>query len=186
MGVANGYDKLLILPLPSAAVSSDDAPWSQVFCGPGSRPGLLSLPQQVAIAPNQTIYVLEAGNMRIQAFSRGGHPVPAFPSLPTPYWIPLYTESGDPTDITYAAMSVEIKGYIYVLSYEGDGYTAAQFRLDIYTPDGNHLLRQRGINAGSLTVDLWRNVFTQNFQTLLGPGNRTEPSVSEWIPSTPN
>jgi hypothetical protein len=186
VGVANGYDKLLILPLPSAAASSDDAPWSQVFCGPGSRPGLLSLPQQVAIAPNQTIYVLEAGNMRIQAFSRGGHPVQAFPSLPTPYWIPLYTESGDPTDITYAAMSVEIKGYIYVLSYEGDGYAAAQFRLDVYTPDGSHLLRQRGINAGSLTVDLWRNVFTQNFQTLLGPGNRTEPSVSEWIPSTPN
>lgn len=186
VGVANGYDKLLILTLPDEAVPSANAPWAQVLSGPGTRPGLFSLPQQVAIAPNQTIYVLEAGNQRIQAFSRGGHPVPAFPNLPTPYWIPLYTETTDPTDISYAAMSVEIKGYIYVLSIEGDGYDPSQFRLDIYTPEGTHLLRQRGINAASLTVDLWRNVYTQNYQTILGPGSRTEPSVSEWIPSTPN
>jgi hypothetical protein len=186
VGVAAGYDKLLILNLPESAAPTGSAPWSQVCSGPGTRPGLLSLPQLAAIAPHQTIYVLEAGNQRIQAFSRGGHPVRAFPSLPTPYWIPLYTESTDPTDITYAAMSVEIKGCIYVLSIEGNGYDANQFRLDIYTPEGSHLLRQRGINVASLTVDLWRNVYTENYQTILGPGNRTEPSVSEWIPSTPS
>jgi hypothetical protein len=185
VGIANGYDKLLILPLPPAGVPAASAPWANVYSGPGTREGLLSLPQQVAIAPNQTIYVLEAGNRRIQAFSRGGHPVAAFPSLSTPYWIPLYAESTDPTDVTYTAMSVEIMGSIYVLSYEEDGYTANQFRLDIYTPDGAHLLRQRGVNAGSMTVDLWRNVYTQNFQTILGPDSRTEPSVSEWIPDTP-
>lgn len=186
VAVTNGYDKLTILSLPSAAVPSADAPWAQVVSGPGTRPGLVSLPQQVAIAPNQTIYVLEAGNLRIQAFSRGGHPVQAFPNLSTPYWIPLYIEEGDPSDVTYAAMSVEIKGYIYVLSIEGNGYTAEQYRLDIYTPDGDHLLRQRGINAAALTVDLWRNVYTLNYSTILGPGGRTEPTVSEWIPSTPS
>ena len=48
-----------------------------------------------------------------------------------------------------------------------------------------YLLRQRSVCAGSLTVDLWRNVYTQNFNTISGPSGRTEPSVSEWIPSTP-
>ncbi len=66
-------------------------------------------------------------------------------------------------------MSVEIKGYIYVLSIEENGYVSNQFRLDIYTPDGDHLLRQRDINVASMTVDLWRNLLTQNYQTILGP-----------------
>jgi hypothetical protein len=74
---------------------------------------------------------------------------------------------------------------VYVLSYEDDGYEADQFRLDVYTPEGAHLFRQRGLNVGALTVDLWRNVFTENFQTILGPAQRTEPSVSRWIPATP-
>ncbi len=186
VAVNSNLSKLAILSLPPAAVPSDDAPWANVYCGPGHRQGLLSLPQQVAIAPDQTIYVLEAGNMRVQAFSRGGHPVKAFAGLSTPYWFELHTEPGDSHTVTYSAMSVEIKGYIYVLSYEDDGYTPEQFRLDVYTPTGAHLFRQRGLNVGSLTVDLWRNLYTQNFQTLLGPGNRTEPSISEWIPNTPN
>jgi hypothetical protein len=185
VAVNSNFSKLAILTLPPAAVPSASAPWANVYCGPGVRPGLLSLPQQVAIAPDQTIYVLEAGNMRVQAFSRGGHPVKAFAGLSTPYWFELYTEPGDSPTVTYSAMSVEIKGYIYVLSYEDDGYTPEQFRLDVYTPPGAHLFRQRGLNVGSLAVDLWRNLYTQNFQTLLGPGNRTEPSISEWIPNTP-
>ena len=35
----------------------------------------------MAIRPDQTILVLEAANQRIQAFSRGGHPVPAFAGI---------------------------------------------------------------------------------------------------------
>lgn len=185
VAVSRGYSKLQILELPKAAVDSKHAPWSQMLSGPGTREGLLGLPELVAIAPDQTILVLEAGNSRIQAFSRGGHPVRAFPASPTPFWIPLYAEPTDSDSITYTSMSVEIKGYIYVLSYEDQGYEPIQFRLDIYTPQGTHLLRQRGINVAALTVDLWRNVYTLNYQVLLGPGRRTEPSISEWIPSTP-
>lgn len=185
VAVSRGYSKLQILELPNAAVPSQHAPWSQLLSGPGMREGLLGLPELVAIAPDQTILVLEAGNSRIQAFSRGGHPVRAFPSSPTPFWIPLYAEPTDSDTITYTSMSVEIKGYIYVLSYEDEGYEPNQFRLDIYTPQGTHLLRQRGINVAALTVDLWRNLYTLNYQVLLGPGQRTEPSISEWIPSTP-
>jgi hypothetical protein len=185
VAVSRGYSKLQILELPKAAVPSAQAPWSQLLSGPGIREGLLGLPELVTIAPDQTILVLEAGNSRIQAFSRGGHPVPAFPSSSTPFWIPLYSEPADSDNITYTSMSVEIKGYIYVLSYEDEGYEARQFRLDLYTPRGSHLLRQRGINVAALSVDLWRNLYTLNYQLLLGPGQRTEPSISEWIPSTP-
>jgi hypothetical protein len=186
VAVARGYSKLQILNLAGSPVPSANALWAQVLSGPGTREGLLSLPELVAIAPDQTIFVLEAGNMRIQAFSRGGHPIPKFPNLATPYWIPLYVEAGDSSTVTYVSMSVEIKGYIYVLSIEDNGYTVDQFRLDIYTPGGAHLFRQRGVNVASLTVDLWRNVYSLNYQMFQGPGGRTEPSVSEWIPSTPN
>jgi uncharacterized protein YjbI with pentapeptide repeats len=182
VAVSSGYSKLQILDLPDGPVPSDKAPWAQVLSGPGTREGLLEFPQLVAIAPNQTIFVLEAGNKRIQAFSRGGHPVPAFPKLSTPYWITL----PDEPNITYTAMSVEIQGHIYVLSYEDTGYDPQQFRLDIYSPDGSHLLRQRGLNTAALTVDLWRNLYSLNYQRLLGPGGRTEPSVSEWVPYTPH
>jgi hypothetical protein len=41
-----------------------------------------------------------------------------------------------------------------------------------------------GLAAARLQVDLWRNVFTLNYEIVQGSG-RTEPSVSEWIPSTP-
>ncbi len=51
VGVASPYNKLLILNLPDSAVPTGSAPWSQVFSGPGTRPGLLSVPQLVAIAP---------------------------------------------------------------------------------------------------------------------------------------
>jgi uncharacterized protein YjbI with pentapeptide repeats len=185
VAVTSGYSKLQILDLPDSPVPSEKAPWAQVLSGPGSREGLVEFPQLVAIAPDQTIFVLEAGNHRIQAFSRGGHPAPAFPKLPTPYWIPLYREPNDSSNVTYTAMSVEIQGHIYVLSYEDTGYDPRQFRLDIYSPDGSHLLRQRGVNTAALTVDLWRNLYTLNYQKLLGPGGRTEPSVSEWVPYTP-
>ena len=185
VAVAAGFSKLMILDLGDAPVASEQAPWAQFLGGPGTREGLLQQPQLVAIAPNQTILVLEAGNLRIQAFSRGGHPTRAFAQLATPYWIPLFTETTDSASATWTSMSIDVKGYIYLLSYEDDGYVAEQFRLDIYTPTGGHLLRQRGINVAAMTVDLWRNMYTLNYQTILGPGNRTEPSVSEWIPSTP-
>ena len=68
----------------------------------------------------------------------------------------------------------------YVLSQNGNGYGAADFSLDVYTPAGEHLFFQRGPVAAGLAVDLWRNVYTLNFQQIAGPGGRTEPSISEY------
>ena len=86
--------------------------------------------------------------------------------------------------MTYKSIGTELKGYIYTLGYTGDGTAVTDFLLDIYQPDGQFLARTGGMNAGCMTVDMWRNVFTLNFESFLGPGDRTEPSVSTWTPST--
>jgi len=61
---------------------------------------------------------------------------------------------------------------------------AGDYRLDIYNPDGSFLTQVAGLAAARLQVDLWRNVFTLNYEIVQGSG-RTEPSLSLWIPSTP-
>ncbi|BBB92572.1 MAG TPA: hypothetical protein PKA28_03910 [Methylomusa anaerophila] len=100
-------------------------------------------------------------------------------------YMPLYKKTGE-TDTTYLDMASEIKGYIYVLAYNDDGKKIADYYIDIYEPGGKWLSRTYGVNAGKFIVDMWRNMFTLNFESQLGPGGRTEPSVSEWIPSTPD
>lgn len=96
---------------------------------------------------------------------------------------PLYDQS--PTaGVTYLAMSTELKGYVYVLSYTGDGSSAGDYRLDIYQPNGPWLARTVGVNSAKIALDMWRNLYTLNYESFLGPGGRTEPSVSTWIPSS--
>ena len=89
--------------------------------------------------------------------------------------------------ITYLDVAVEAKGYIYVLSVQDDGATPPVFCLDIHASNGEILLAQQqtGVNANKLAVDQWRSMFTLNFNTILGPGQRTEPGISQWEPSTP-
>jgi uncharacterized protein YjbI with pentapeptide repeats len=82
-------------------------------------------------------------------------------------------------------MSVDIANYVFILSQIGNGYDAADFYLDVYAPTGALLFTQRGLNAAGLAVDLWRNVYTLNYQQISGPGGRPEPSISEYTPSTP-
>lgn len=86
--------------------------------------------------------------------------------------------------VTYLSMSTELKGYIYVLSYVGDGSNPTDYRLDLYQPNGPWLARTTGLNAAKIVVDMWRNLYTLNYESFTGPGGRTEPSVSTWIPST--
>jgi hypothetical protein len=93
-------------------------------------------------------------------------------------------------NVTYLDIAVESKSYIYVLSYVNDGSQLTDYRLDIYNPDGTFLSRTPdgsgdGVNGAKIVVDQWRNLYTLNYERLSGPANRTEPSVSTWIPSTP-
>ena len=189
---SNGYvvavnpscDHMLILALPAMSSPDADAPWASAPLEPGTAPGRLLAPALVAIRPDQTILVLEAGNQRIQAFSRGGHPVPAFPSINPLYWFPLVSHA-PPDDVVYLSMSVDVANYVFILSQVGNGYDVADFYLDVYTPTGALLFTQRGLNAAGLAVDLWRNVYTLNYQQISGPAGRPEPSISEYTPSTP-
>jgi hypothetical protein len=185
VGVNPAVDNMQILRLPSAGTADAQAPWACMPLGPGTGPGRLGAPALTCIRPDQTILVLEARNKRIQAFSRGGHPVRAFPTTPTPYWIPLVSHAPVGTSVVHLSMSSDVAGYLYVLSQSGNGYDPSDFHLDIYTPGGTHLAHQQGLVAGGLAVDLWRNVYTLNFQQIAGPGGRTEPSLSEYLPHTP-
>ncbi|GAA2164269.1 hypothetical protein FHX52_4768 [Humibacillus xanthopallidus] len=185
VGVNPSADNMQILRLAPAGTPDAQAPWACMPLGPGTGSGRLGAPALTCIRPDQTILVLEAGNRRIQAFSRGGHPVPAFPTTPTPYWIPLVSHAPEGIDVVHLSMSSDVAGYLYVLSQNGNGYDPSDFHLDIYAPTGTHLLHQQGLVAGGLAVDLWRNVYTLNFQQIAGPGGRTEPSLSEYLPHTP-
>jgi hypothetical protein len=189
---SNGYvvavnpscDHMLILALPAMNSPDADAPWASAPLEPGTAPGRLLAPALVAIRPDQTILVLEAGNQRVQAFSRGGHPVPAFPTIEPLYWFPLISHA-PPDDVVYLSMSVDVANYVFILSQIGNGYDVADFYLDVYAPTGAPLFSQRGLNAAGLAVDLWRNAYTLNYQQISGPGGRPEPSISEYTPSTP-
>jgi hypothetical protein len=101
-------------------------------------------------------------------------------------YMPL--EETDIPGITYLDIAVEAKGYIYVLSRD-DRADLPVFRLRLYSPDGTPLRKgdqvQTGVNAEKLAVDQWRSLFTLNLDIILGPSQRTEPGVSEWMPSTP-
>jgi len=90
--------------------------------------------------------------------------------------------------IEYLDVAVEDKGYIYVLYFTGTGASAKEYMLDIYNPDGTVLLQNplSGIAAAKMAIDKWRTLWTLNYETFLGPNNRTEPGVSGWIPSTPS
>jgi hypothetical protein len=94
--------------------------------------------------------------------------------------------------LTYLDIATETKGFIYVLSVIDNNYNSTHnpadlvFQLDIYNPDGTPLLEkpQTGINAGRITVDQYRSLFALNYNAIVGPNSRTEPGVSQWIPST--
>jgi hypothetical protein len=100
-------------------------------------------------------------------------------------------KDGVGSNITYLDIGVETKGFIYVLSHQGTGSKRSDYHLDVYSPDGAWLARtpenqgDPGVNGARMVVDQWRNLYTLNYEAIVGPDNRTEPSISTWIPSTP-
>ena len=177
--------KLQVLKIGTQA---DDAaaPAASLYGGQGSRPGLLSNPAAVACSLDKILVLQTTSHYPqgcIVAFDFKGNPVKCFGSS---WLMPLRDEGG--ARIAVLDLSVESKGYLYVLKYltpSSGAVMPADYRLDIYTPNGNFLTQVQGIAAARLQVDLWRNVFTLNYEIVQGSG-RTEPSVAQWIPSTPD
>ena len=75
-------------------------------------------------------------------------------------------------------------------------YIPSSGTVNIYNPDGSFLVRtpdpklhpggnMQYVSAARIAVDIWRNLFTLNYSTFKGPGGRTEPSVSQWMPTPP-
>jgi hypothetical protein len=166
---------------------ADDAatPAASLYGGQGARPGLLSNPAAVACSLDK-ILVLQTTTPYSQgcivAFDFKGNPVNCFGAG---WLMPLHAEDG--SNVVVLDLSVESKGYLYVLKYLAPSSGAVMpgdYRLDLYAPDGSFLTQVAGLAAARLQVDLWRNVFTLNYEIVEGSG-RTEPSVALWIPSTP-
>jgi len=155
-------------------------PFATLLSGQGTRAGLLDTPVAVASGPGNSVLVLEQGNARVQALDPWGNPVNLWDFGQTNL-MPLLAETG----IVYLDIAVEGLGYIYVLSYEGNGTAAEQYRLDIYDRLGEPLSRTTGVAAGRMAVDLFRNVYTLNYETLVGVQG-VEPTLSQWLPHTPD
>lgn len=162
------------------------APAAAIYAGQGTRPGLLSDPAAVACSLDK-ILVLQTSPQYAQgciaAFDFKGNPVGCFGGGQS--IMPLHPEGT--ASVWPVDLSVESKGYVFVLKYiapESGVVLPGDYRLDIYAPDGGFLTQVAGLAAARLQVDLWRNLFTLNYEIMGGTG-RTEPSVAQWIPSTP-
>ena len=49
-------------------------------------------------------------------------------------------------------------------------------------PMETFLTRTEGVNAARIAVGLWRDLYTLNYERILGPNEPPEPSISQWIP----
>ena len=184
VSVNSTHSKIEVVSLPDQAVSDDLAPVSQTHGGRGLREGLMNGPVLAALAPDGTILILESNNARIQAFDTNGNPAQKFGTAKANYFFPLKVQP-----VTeYLDFAVEFEGYMYVLFLDLSSGSPV-YTLDIYDPLGNFLASTPDFEATRMTVNYWRDLYTQNFQVLKLPGGslpaRTEPSVSHWIPSTP-
>lgn len=185
-GVSTGFSKLYILQLPDEATRDADAAVASPYSGDGARVGLLSQPRAIAVALDGRLLVLEQGNRRIQSFDISGNPVPYFTvagSRQKSAVLPLRATAAANTN--YLDLSVEARGYIFVLAYDDDGSSPDHYRVDVYEPDGGFLVSTPRVTAARIAVDLARSLYTLNWETLVGPQRRTEPSVSLWVPPPP-
>jgi hypothetical protein len=168
-------------------MADDETPQALIMAGRGTRCGLLHDPLAVSCSLGR-IVVLDVTDDAPQgllvAFDKHGNPGHCFADDATT--APLRTE-GTAT-VTLVDLAVEATGYTFVLKYltpTSGAVTADDYRLDVYKPDGSFVVQVGGLAAAALHVDLWRNLYTLNYEIVAGSG-RTEPSVSRWIPSPPD
>lgn len=182
ISVSRDKHKMEVLLLPQRAVDQavepEAVPYATQKSGQGTRAGLLDTPVAVA-ARGAAVLVLEQGNKRVQALDAHANPVKLFDNGLSSIMGLLPEDSG-----TYLDLAVEGQGYLYVLSYVGNGTQASQYRLDLYAPTGQYLTRTVGVAAARIAVDLFRNLYTLNYEAVAGAPT-VEPSLSQWLPVTP-
>ena len=189
VSISTSTHQMETLLLPVAPMSDERAMTrlrARVHAGLGTRPGLMTRPVTAAVSPEGVIVVVEGpddARMRLQAFDIGGNPIPYFKQQPQPYFFALAMQGRTCLDL-----AIEFTGYLYLLSRD-DQYV---HRLDIFHPlqaGDAPICSTSGINAARLAVDLWRSVYTLNYEALRLPDGSipslTEPSVSVWVPPAP-
>jgi hypothetical protein len=178
---------------PNPTDDTNLPPMASVYAGPGTRPGLTQTPVGVAITITGVVVVLEAGANRLQAFDLAGNPVAYLGTDPNnlSYYAPLASGGND----TLLSLAVDGQGWFYVLSYTGDGSQVSDYAVDVYNPQGVHIVRSPGLNAATFDVDYWRNIFALNFAPLANTDGTphvdattgvVEPSTSICIPHNPS
>jgi hypothetical protein len=187
--ISTATSRMESLKLPQTAVTDAEAAiqlQAHLHAGQGTRPGLFGAPTVATITAEGVILIVEAGNNRIHAVDAAANPLPLFKKQPEPYFLNFSATGGAGTQ--YLDVAAEFSGFIYVLSYSDSVY-----RLDIYHTEQTGtgpITTTAGFHAAKVTVDYWRNVYSLNYEVLtidgaLPPKNVTEPSISQWIPTTP-
>lgn len=192
-GVSSSESKLYLLELPAAPSDNTHAPMASPYSGHSgddatgsARAGLLARPTAIAVALDGRLLVLEDGNRRIQSFDLSGNPVPYFRQPGTAEKSPLLPLRETAASATrYLDLSVEARGYLFVLARDGSGARPDDYRVDIYEPDGSFLVSTPRVAAAKIAVDLARSLYTLNWETWTGADGRTEPSVSLWLAPPP-
>jgi len=185
-GISFNDHKLFRLELPDAASADASAPLAAMASGKGDRYGLMDGPVGIALALDGRLLVLEAINNRVQAFNIHGKPVPYFKNPdghPGDELIPVMALQS--TGANYLDLSVESKGYIFVLYFLNDGSSASDYNVDLYTPDGTFMVTTPNVAAANIVVDILRNLYTLNYQIYLDANGLPQPSVSMWLPPAP-
>ena len=179
--------------------------------GSQGRPGLLFYPVAVGCSYDGTILILDHissasdSYSRVQAFDLNGNPVSRFVDETDGSLSPFLHLPDNVTYLDLAVVGDNKLTYLFVLYYEGDGKTANQYKIAVYKSgekleDQSYILTIPNIPSAKITVDMWHTMYTLNFAmvkdengtvagptgTGTGPGGRTVPSVSEWIPSVPS
>jgi hypothetical protein len=189
ISINSATSRMESLRLPDKSVTDAQAAVSllaNLHGGQGTRPGLFNAPTVATITSDGVILIVESGNNRIHAVDLVANPVRHFSKQRTPYFLNFKATGGG--DTQYLDIAAEFSGFIYVLSSSNSVY-----RLDIYHPDQtgtDPISTTMGFNAAKVAVDYFRNVYSLNYEVLmfkggLPPSGVTEPSISQWIPTTP-
>jgi hypothetical protein len=153
--------------------------------GPGDQVGLLRSPVAVAVTNAGVVLVLESGTRQIAAFDLNGNPVRYFPSQTPGAGLEFRRKLA--SDGLVLDIAVDGSDQIYVLYTTGDRDTVDDYRIDVYSKQGEVFNRaSSGTNVARFAVDYWRSVYGTNYDALTALGTndkRIDPRLGVAEPS---